>query len=269
MLEPLTKNLVLLLRELVHEGKRRNEEQMFVIEGPHLIQEALANKATINLIAATERAEEANVELISSISANKRFFISAKDAERVSDTESPQGIFALVKMPESKAISGDLVIALDGVQDPGNVGTVIRTACWFGVRDVLLGKGCADLYNPKVMRATQGAMFYANVHRNIDLTEQLKRLKAGGYRIHSTTLASNAVNVFDFSEDDKSVLVLGSEARGVREHILKISDSLLYIPKRGGGESLNVAVSAGIFMAELTKRGRLIQGLGTPMRYCS
>lgn len=255
MPEPITQNLVTLLRDLVRNAAARNEEKRFVVEGPHLLEEAIKHKASIALIAATDAFYEANSPLILRAKNAKLFQLSAKQAERVSDTEAPQGVFALIDMPKAGQVGeSEVVLMLDEVQDPGNVGTLIRSAAWFGITEIVLGKGTADAYNPKVIRGSQGALFSTKVVRLNDLVKEAQLLKAKGYKIVSTTLLSKSESVFGYQPIHPSVIVLGSEARGVRKEIVEISDTTLHIPRIGNGESLNVAVSGGIVMALVTHK---------------
>lgn len=254
MPEPITQNLVNLLRDLVRNAATRNEEKRFVVEGPHLLEEAIKHKAGIVLIAATQAFFEANAPLILRAKNAKLFQLSAKQAERVSDTEAPQGVFTLIDMPKDGQVGqSGIVLMLDEVQDPGNVGTLIRTASWFGITEIVLGKGTADAYNPKVIRGSQGALFSTKVVRLNDLVKEAQLLKKKGYTIVSTTLASKSQSAFEFAPVRPMVIVLGSEARGVRKEIVEVSDTTLHIPRKGSGESLNVAVSGGIVMALITQ----------------
>lgn len=256
MSEPITQALLNLLKELLRSASARNEEGRFVIEGPHLLEEALKHKAKLTLIAHTDAAWQQHSQLIlRAVSAGAiEYKLSAKQAERISNTEAPQGIFALVSIPEPCQGKGEkIVLVLDEVQDPGNVGTLIRTAAWFGIDSVILGPGTADPFNPKVVRATQGAVFSVGLKRSKDLARELKDLKRAGYTIVSTSLEKNSTVLFGSAIKAPLAIVLGSEARGVKKELQDISDQKLFIPKLGSGESLNVAVSGGIVMSHLTQ----------------
>lgn len=257
MPEPLTQALVNLLRELLRSSSARSEEGRFVVEGPHLLEEALKQKAKITLIAHTEAAWQQHSQLIlRAVNASAiEYKLSAKQAERISDTEAPQGIFALVDIPKAGQVKGEkFVLVLDEVQDPGNVGTLIRTAAWFGVHTVVLGPGSADPFNPKVVRATQGAVFSVKMVRSKDLAKTVAELKRENFTVVSTSLDRNSEQLYGFASQGSIAMILGSEARGVRKELLELSDAKLYIPKLGAGESLNVAVSGGIVMSYLTRR---------------
>jgi RNA methyltransferase, TrmH family len=256
MSEPISQALLNLLKELLRSATTRNEEGRFVVEGPHLLEEALKHKAKLTLIAHTDAAWQQHSQLIlRAVNAGAiEYKLSAKQAERISDTEAPQGIFTLVSFPEPRQGKEEkFVLVLDEVQDPGNVGTLIRTAAWFSISSVILGPGTADPFNPKVVRATQGAVFSVALKRSKDLVKELKDLKKSGYSIASTSLEKNSTDLFRSSIKTPLAMILGSEARGVKKELQELSDHKLYIPKLGSGESLNVAVSGGIVMSYLTK----------------
>ena len=148
-----------------------------------------------------------------------------------------------------------VAVALDGVSDPGNVGTVVRTAAWFGVAAVLLGKRCADLLNPKTVRATMGGLFHVPVCRNVDLSDALTRLRKRGFTV--TVAAADGSPVWlSWAAGPWSVLVLGNEARGVSGRLRGLADKTVAIARTGKGESLNVAVTAGIFLSAAASQSR-------------
>jgi RNA methyltransferase, TrmH family len=182
------------------------------------------------------------------------------EVESISDTVNSQGIVVAARwndikpdifLPAKKAV----IIAIDRVADPGNIGTIIRTAAWFGVTGVMLGDGCADLLNPKTVRSTMGAIFQIPICRNVKLPEELPKLKMQGYKIAAATLGGSP-EWRNWGAAEKSILVLGSEAHGISREVLAISDIQVTIPRRGIGESLNVAVSAGILLSALPEDSR-------------
>jgi len=162
----------------------------------------------------------------------------------ICDTKTPQGVAAVLRM-QSHPASGPRLVALDGVQDPGNLGTIIRTAVSFGFDEVILSPDCADLYNEKTVRATQGALFHIPCARG-DLGEAIAGLKQQGFAVHATALDSS-VPLQQLEETEKMAFVFGNEGQGVTEKIQKESDSRVRIEMEGF-ESLNVAVAAGIVM---------------------
>ncbi len=263
-LPPLARAQVETLRSIVREASERNATSSFVIEGPHLIERAFESAPDlIKEIIFTEEAFAANTA-IAKLAHKKRiscYHVSAKLSERISDTKSPQGIFALVSMPrvESNLTDSGVTIALDDVQDPGNVGTIIRTASWFGVHQILLSKECADPYSPKVLRATQGEIFSTFVGIRGNFADSLRILQKKGQQVIAATIEPEACLLYKMAFSQNVVLVFGSEAHGVSREILSLADGQIIIPKFGQGESLNVATSVGIILSEIMRNHLLKQ----------
>lgn len=253
LIRPLTEAEAKHMHALLRSAAARREHGQFVIEGPHLLEVAIESRAKIEFSCFTEEARSHTSLLSSAARARVEIrSIPAKLARRISDTDAPQGIFALIRIPEPESITGDVILALDAVQDPGNVGTLLRTAAWFGVRTVLLGDGSADAYNPKVVRGTQGAIFSTSIHERVNLASALSELQTSGYRVLSTMLDDKATPIMDVPARPKTVIVLGNEARGISSEIAGISDECVFIPRLGAGESLNVAASGAIVLYQLT-----------------
>jgi TrmH family RNA methyltransferase len=249
---PVTNTEAAELRELVRSASIRREKQQYIIEGPHLLQSALEfAKDNLIEIYATESARAEHGALFDRSGKLLRS-ITQKNAERIADTSTTQGLFGLMQISEAQSEHASIILALDDVQDPGNVGTVVRTAAWFGVYDIITSAATADLYSPKVLRATQGSIFNAQMTVSKDLAADLKLLQAKGYRIIVTMLDESATPLGAFKPSDRMVIVLGSEAHGVSDSVAKLADSSIYIPKLGKGESLNVAISCGIILEQIT-----------------
>lgn len=192
----------------------------------------------------------------------KIFLIDHAQGYRLSGTSTAQGvvgIFSQQRIPETRNTSfgkagKSLAVALDDVQDPGNVGTIVRTAAWFGISGLICGPGTADRYNPKAVRAGAGSIFCLRHYGVDDLREELERMRRGGYEICCSSLQGTDFRDYD-SWPEKMVLVIGNEANGIGQEILKIADRRVTIPHGKTGpevESLNAAVSASILMAMLT-----------------
>lgn len=221
--------------------KGRQETGQFLVEGEHLVDEAIRAGRLVQLIIgesytpkATWRVDEMPV-----------LELSDHVADLLSETEKTQGVFAVVKIaPVERKMSK--VLVLDRIQDPGNLGTMIRTADAAGFDTVLLGKGTVDPYNAKVVRATQGSLFHVNV-KAVDLLETLPELKEAGFHVYGTAL-SKATSYEQVRFADKVALVIGNEAQGVHPDVLGLCDSRVHIPVLGEAESLNAAVAAGILM---------------------
>jgi len=201
-------------------------------------------------------AEEAHAQLAEALAADgaRASLVPRSVIEAVCDTRTPQGICAAVDMPAPLAPEGAAarLVALDGVQDPGNCGTIWRTADAAGFGGVLFGAGCADAMSPKVQRAAMGSGFRVPCLMSEDLPGLLAQLRTRGWTIIASDLRGH-----DFysrpDAGEKYVLVIGSEARGISDATRRVADMLVKLPMRGGAESLNAAVAAGIMMYELTK----------------
>lgn len=223
--------------------KRREREKAgaFLVEGYHLLEEAKQSGATILEIIVEQNKEipeQCNDAIITVV--NKSVF------SHISQTEAPQGIAAVVAMGPSIDVMGNYVLLIDAVQDPGNLGTIIRTADAAGFDAVVLGEGTVDLYNDKVIRATQGSLFHVPVLR-ANLVETVDRLKTVGFHIWATALDQAKIyNQVEVTE--KTALIVGNEGAGVHSKILEAADTIVKLPIQGKAESLNVSVAAGILM---------------------
>lgn len=256
---PLTELRSKHIAELLRNPKARRGDSEFVAEGPHLFEAALEKASKLLLyIAVTEKAINSYPALIERAEAAgiETYSLSPKNALRITDAREPQGWFTVLRLPSRPTeVKGNVIIALDGVQDPGNVGTVIRTGAWFGVESILLGDGTADPFAPKVVRSTQGAIFEMSLEINADLNKRLPALREGR-EIIAASVSESATPVYDFDFPERSVLLFGQEGRGIRPELMEMASRHVVIPKYGSGESLNVAVSAAIVLAEMRRRAR-------------
>ncbi|MCP8967402.1 TrmH family RNA methyltransferase [Ectobacillus ponti] len=221
--------------------KERDKSGLFLVEGFHLVEEALKADVVRELII-SESVEvphgwdTRNAEL---------YLVSEALAKGLSDTEAPQGIFAVCGKPEADILVQDgRFLLLDGVQDPGNLGTMIRTADAAGLTAVILGEGTVDLYNSKVLRSTQGSLFHLPVIKG-RLEDWVHKLRDNGVAVYGTAL-EGAVPFTEAPAGGSFALIMGNEGSGVRPELLGECDRSLYIPIHGAAESLNVAVAAGI-----------------------
>lgn len=229
--------------------KYRELENKFLVEGAHLIEECLSSPYR-NLIQKIIIRDNFDVSKLN-ISSFKTEITSQRDFEKLSDTVNPQGIIAVVNMPEitNHKISDNLIIALENVNDPGNLGTITRTAYWFGINDILISENSADVYNSKTLRSSQGAVFHTNPSFDINLAEKLSELRSDGYNILLTDLdTSNNLSHFTIDKNKKYVLVFGNEANGVSSELKNLSFEKIKIESYSPCESLNLAVSAGILI---------------------
>lgn len=226
--------------------KGRKEARAYLIEGTHLLKEAIKANAIIQEIVMTETFfQQSDLKIAEEVIV----IVSPEILASLAQTETPQGVVAIVKIPEDTPIldyKGKYIL-LDQVQDPGNVGTIIRTADAAGYSGVFLGEGSVDLYNDKVLRSMQGSHFHLPVHRAA-LQELIPEMKSKGMPVYGTELNEAAVDYRTVSPTDAVALVLGNEGNGVSKKVLALTDQNLYIPIFGEAESLNVAVAAGILL---------------------
>lgn len=259
---PLIKRLHQLL-----ERKGREAQGRFLVEGAHLVEEALKSGAGVmTLVYDSERDMDAACRRALAHHPQDVQVIAASSAvlAKLSETKSPQGIIAEVRKGEAdwsewlkrKAVAREdvLLLLLDEIQDPGNLGTILRTAEAAGVDGVVLGKGSVDLYNGKVVRSTMGALFRLPVFTRA-LSEAADEWKQRGGRLLVSTLHENSVSYDEVRYDQKTAIVIGNEGRGVSAAMLERADQLVHIPLYGQAESLNAAVAAGVLVYE-AKRNR-------------
>lgn len=232
--------------------KGRMESGRYFAEGVRMVEEALRwADASIELLIMSDTFAEKNKNFVHTLDENGKTVYTAKETlfREVCNTEAPQGIGAVLKMPENTGIDfsdKNFVLILDGVSEPGNLGTIIRTAEAAGVDAVILLKGCADLYNPKVVRATMGSLFRVPCVLGAEL-DMVRKLKEQGFSVAATAL-KDSIPIGEAKLSGKRALVIGSEAFGVSEVVLALSDLRVRIPMEGQVESLNAGVAAGISM---------------------
>lgn len=222
------------------QKKHRHESGLFMIEGPHLIEEALKSDFELLYLIKSE-----SYSLPKAFKSLECLTVSESVLLHLATTKQPQGILAVVKMTELKKNQGHLLL-IDAIQDPGNLGTMIRTAASAGFGEVILGKGTVDLYNDKVIRSTQGALFNIRISQ-ADLTEAMTDLKKDGVEIWAASL-DEATYYHEKQVTNHTAIIIGNEGAGIQADILRMADASIKIPIYGEVESLNAGVAAGILM---------------------
>jgi len=243
---------VQMLRDL-QKAKNRREAGLFLAESVKMVREALELGLCRTLVVETKRREDhAQLIELAQQGGCEVLLVTAAIMQAISEQKTPQGVLCTVQIPaEPDPLGGRLIVAMDGVQDPGNVGTILRTADAAGFDGALLSGACADLYGSKTLRATMGSVFRVPVRRVSDLPAALEALKAEGYAIVATELGG--ADFYANCPHDKAVLVIGSEGRGVSQEVRDAATHHLALPMRGGAESLNAAVAAGIMIYEMAR----------------
>ncbi|WP_156291409.1 TrmH family RNA methyltransferase [Oceanobacillus salinisoli] len=225
----------------LHKRKERVNTGTFFIEGFHLIEEARKSDWKIIEVIAQQ-----GIDLPVWCEGMDVTIVSDNVFNHISQTQTPQGVAAIVEMKQTNALEGNHMLLIDSIQDPGNLGTIIRTADAAGFGGIILGDGTVDVYNDKVIRATQGSIFHiALLQRNLE--DAISELKADGFSVWATAL-EYAVKYNEVPLEEKVALILGNEGAGVQQDIIAQSDKIVNIPIYGQAESLNVSIAAGILM---------------------
>lgn len=226
------------------DKKYRKRTNTFIVEGLHLVLEAYKRGKLIELIIEKDEVLPLDVPVV---------FVTNEIIHKISSLDTPVSVMGLCKMEEQDEVIGTKVLLLDGIQDPGNLGTIIRSSVAFNVDTIVLGDNTVDLYNPKVIRATQGMMFHINIiHKNLESV--IKELKEKEIPVYGTKVEYGE-DVRCFPEKDKKAygLVMGNEGAGVSSEILDLCDKYIYIDMNECVESLNVSIATSIILYELNR----------------
>lgn len=244
------------LRTLAAFRQQKNCEAdgVFVVEGTKMAREALMSGWKIRTICVTAETE---MDLLSSLETTSShieiFEAKPEQIERLSSLRTPQGVWMVVERRTENGGRGTgstFVLALDGIQDPGNMGTILRTCDWFGVREVICSRETVSCYNPKVVQATMGAIFRTKVYYG-DLPRMLMDKKEDGYMVYGAMLAGE--DAYRETKVKPSLLVIGNEGHGISAEVAETIDCRLTIPNIGGTcESLNASVATGILLSLFT-----------------
>ena len=249
MLEHITslKNPKVTTWKSLKDRKGRRETGCFLVEGRKMVEEALASAFPVEAVLV----DDARLDEFTLPAGIPAYSMPGHVLAAVCDTITPQGIAAIVRMAEVP-LAGIRLVAMDGVQDPGNVGTIIRTADAAGFDGVILSAQCADVFSPKVLRATMGSVFRMGIRVTDDLPGLLANMVQEGASVLSSQLDGEPF--YQRSPlNERFVLVIGSEGNGVTDEVKAVATHKVKLPMRGGAESLNAAVAAGIMMYELTR----------------
>lgn len=248
----ITKARIKLIKSL-EQRKKRNLHQLFVAEGPKLVEELLATMQP-SYIAATQEWWDKNKKLIKS--ACEADVITPDELQKTSLLQTPQQVIALFPIPKHQfnpeTAQHELCLALDGVQDPGNMGTILRIADWFGIHHVICSEDTVDVYNPKAVQATMGALARVKVH----YTNLNELFQQGSTPIYGTLL--DGKNIYEQELGQNGYIVMGNEGKGLSEAIRSLVTQKLFIPNYPIGakttESLNVAIATSIVCSEFRRR---------------
>jgi len=245
----LSKSQISLLKSLQHK-KFRIEHGFFLVEGIKSVKEFIDSAYQIEAIYHTYTFDPNLLKLSRKINFQG---ISLNDLEKISTLKTPQDIVALVKIPEWPVLTQAILkqkfsIVLDGIQDPGNMGTIIRTADWFGIKHIICSEDTVDVYNPKVIQATMGSLSRINVYY-IDLQPFLSKINMPAFGA-----LLDGTNIYQTNFGDEGLIVMGNEGNGLRPEIVKLVHKAITIPRIGKAESLNVGIATAIFCSEINRK---------------
>lgn len=246
--------------KLVSSSSFRKEQGEFLVEGARLCRDAAQSDIEIVTAYVTKQAQDKYPEYVEKIlqKAEQSFGIEPHVGELLSDTKTSQGIYCICRIPSQDAL--DLVcdghyLALENLQDPANLGAVLRTGEALGIRGVILGGSCCDVYSPKVLRASMGAVFRLPLSFYEALEKQLPRWQEQGFSTLAAVPAQDAVDITQVDFSNPSILAVGNEGNGLTDGVIRACEQRVTIPMKGRAESLNAAASASILMWEML-RGR-------------
>jgi len=236
----------------LNQKKYRDKYRQFQIEGVRLVESAVLAQTKIVKLYWTESVENQYPNFVTTVINNGIGItrVTDKEIQSISYTKSPSGVVGICEIPDSSDLdvtSNTHWIYLDRISDPGNLGTILRTAAWFDIRHIALSAGCVDPYNPKTVRSGMGAHFDLNIHPNV----QIELFKKAGYTLIGADISGDDVAISNVQKP--WVLILGGEANGIQQDTLSQCDTILSIPKLGTGDSLNVASASAILLYELSK----------------
>ena len=240
------------------DKKYRDESNEYVVEGVKLVEEAVKENAKIKQIIVCEdttRTYEIPTHIMFEIAKYECIYVSDKIFNIITQVTNPQGIMAIIeKNAQDTQIdyTQDIIVALDDVQDPGNLGTILRTVDSIGLNQIIVSKGTADAFNSKVVRSTMGAIFRIKIIEVEDLAQAIKEMRKHHFKLMVTSLQTeNSIFDIDFN---KKIIVIGNEANGVSKEIQDMADEKAKIPMLGRTESLNASVAAGVVMYEYVRQ---------------
>lgn len=232
--ENLSKNKIKLIRSL-RLKKNRDAERLFVVEGEKIISELISEQPNSLEFVCTTNAD---------FQFNRLYLTDHRGMKEISSLKTPGNLLAVVRFPEKNETVSDLIVALDGIQDPGNLGTIIRTADWFGISKIVCSTDTVDCYNQKVVQATMGSLF----RMSIEYTDLGRYLSESKLPVYGALL--DGVDMYTTPIEQKGVVVIGNEGKGISDEIKACVTHPIFIPKYGDAESLNAAMATGIILAE-------------------
>lgn len=243
----LTKSQIQHVKSL-RSKKFRQKYNQFIVEGEKAVTEVLQTHFRVSDVFGIEEWESNNIQLLEGVNFTR---VNAKELGRLSGFEQPNKVVAVVEIPQysfsPNILKQPLTIALDFLQDPGNMGTIIRTADWYGVQHILCSKNCVDVYSPKVINATMGSFARVQVHY-VELEEVLQPV---ANRLYACVMEGQSI--YELGVVEQPIMLIGNEGKGISDSLLQLAQNKISIPRRGEAESLNAAVATGIICDALVR----------------
>ena len=238
-----TENKLIKNIKKLKQKKYREEAKCYIVEGEHLVLEALKAGLVEYVLILEDAIFPIDI---------KKYYVTKELMQKITELSSAPNMIAVVKYNIEKDF-GDKLLLIDALQDPGNLGTIIRSAVAFNVDTIVLGLNCVDLYNEKVLRATQGLIFHLNIIKR-DLKTFIPEIKNNNYQVYGTKV-THGKDIASLKISKKYAFIMGNEGSGVSDELLDMCDDYVYIKTSDVCESLNVGVATGIILYELNKKG--------------
>lgn len=239
---------------LLHQKKYRDEHGLFIAEGPKVVNELLNSKYKAKEIFATTEYETNN-------SKHKIQIVNANELEEISSLTTPNKVLGIFEIPLQTSpkfgtfekLNHNLILALDDIRDPGNMGTIIRIADWFGIKNIICSETCVDVYNLKVIQATMGSIARVEIH-SMNLDSFFSEIKNGKTKINIYGAVMNGKNIYSEKLSDKGIILIGNESKGISDNLLGFVSHKISIPNFGKADSLNAAIATAIICSEFKRR---------------
>jgi len=234
--------------------KYRDEQGLFLAEGKKLYFEAIKSGFIIDTVIISDIFYDAEKDGLLKNNDARSYIVPSVILENVSEQKSPEGIIAAVRKPEAKLNraleSTKVAVLLDEIKDPGNLGTILRSADAFGANLVILSQDCTDVWSPKAVRASMGSCFHVQIVKSENIIKDIENIKGAGF----TVIAGDLNGKDDIVKMDKALIIIGSESHGVSKEVLSKADIFYKIPMRGNAESLNASVAASIMLYDIANK---------------
>ena len=253
--------LVKQLRALGESAKDRKEQGLFLVEGTHAITEAIATAYPLSIVCCTEKWIAANPDLYDQIESStdeieKLEIVSEEVLQAIATTKNPDGAIAVALLPSREVANiNTLGLALETIQDPGNIGAIVRSAVAVGIDGMLVSSDSVDLTNPKIIRATAGQWFRCAMQTSNHLADDIRKLQSQGIKAIST-IATAKKTYWDYDFRQPTLILLGNEGKGLSEELIELADEAVSIPQSDQVESLNISICAALLLYEAKRQRR-------------